>query len=313
MNREGRFRRFLVDPVARWASVVGCLLALVTLVGPTVGLVPVWAYAVGYMTFAAAITSLAFYNMVRRRHLEVEVEQWKGRTREKTERCSRLRKDLRLRQGAFQVLHDIAHEARDHMSEVFRRPVPIAQQRDRLYWRLGVMVDKVARTLTGFTGVPCASCIKIFTKTLSPDGSPKLMTFCRDDASKHGRGKKDRQETFTVEGNYDFDYILNSAGRYFFSNDLIASEAAGEYWNERPGWAKYYRAAMVLPIQRSWIPGDRENFHDILGFLCVDTEKTNILDENELFGFLATVADTMYLPLSMVVPLEEEGTQWQRK
>jgi hypothetical protein len=98
--------------------------------------------------------------------------------------------------------------------------------------------------------------------------------------------------------NTGFDEALELRGgrpSFFFSPDLWADK---NYQNERDGWQRLYRSAIVVPIRRVF---DRQKPRiDLIGLLCVDTTSANRLNCTYCVEFLAAFADQMYNFLSIL-------------
>jgi hypothetical protein len=260
-----------------------------------------WVLASAFWFFAVSLVGFLAYEVHMRRSVEVDL---KGNLQAATQQRDGLarqfedcRAELERYTESLGLFHEAAHELRDHLFVAEAEKWTDQDRQKDLFHRLTAVLDELVRVFCVLTQQECAACVKLFSEDTDSEGGRLLITFCRDRQSKRKRGQNDGQERFSIDKNHDFLYIINSDKNYFCSNDLVNHEG---YFNERPDFDKRYRSAIVVPVQRSTVNGEPADFHDILGFLCVDSLKTNVFNEMESVKLLGAVADTMYWPLHLL-------------
>ena len=158
-------------------------------------------------------------------------------------------------------------------------------------------LSQLTEVFSRLTGTICSASIKVLIQDFRVYGfEAHIATFARDYRSLSTRGNPVYQSPMTLEENTDFKLIVQNlkAGNpvcHFLSNDLLKDALKG-YRNSRFGkefyntaqthtgargysllneiWTLEYRSAIVVPIY----PLQAEKEHDLVGFLCIDSPKT---------------------------------------
>jgi hypothetical protein len=200
-------------------------------------------------------------------------------------------------------LHHAVHYIRDTLRTV--RGLP---ERQFAHDHVQRVVDDVAMAFALATRTNCRVCIKVLSASPAapdlttlpmPDRVRYLLvrTYIRDcvNAPAHEGERAD-----WLNDNSDLcELFTNPQQRRFISNDLQALYNRGAYRNSHlPGeftqWPLPYRSAMVWPIRRLGGASVLHPDHELLGFLCVDAQMTNVFVERFDFEMGALFADALY-------------------
>jgi hypothetical protein len=103
------------------------------------------------------------------------------------------------------------------------------------------------------------------------------------------------EDGYDLEENTGFKKALEDVpGRpsHFFSADLIKDFHKGNYHNTRGGWQHFYKSTIVVPIRHK--SESEPQKADVVGFLCLDTNSRNRLNDGYHVELLAAFADQMY-------------------
>ena len=194
------------------------------------------------------------------------------------------------------------------------------------YKRLGNItqecVNQVSDVINELMGMPekgrgsiCA-CIKMISihEKDKPIAERSLITLAR---SKNSSSKRKRKTEKDVIGkNTDFLALSEGYRNYYYGIDLRKKFEKGDYINSTPNFS--YESTIVVPIRytnlepkvkvvskgkKKQVEINVKNDVDIVGYLCIDTEKVLYDWENndevkEIVKILAVYADTLYVYLS---------------
>jgi YHS domain-containing protein len=288
MRRLSRYR----DDLLLWIVLISGTLTAVNLASILLINIeiPAWVYAVGYSLFSITLVALVAYTAYSRRQTTASLESAITKIQQyeiglATQRLE-LRNEGKGLNKFFRVFGGLLKNL--HKDEVGR------------YYLFVEAMDAIADYQLLITKHQCASCIKIFVSDREPNGQRSVKTFCRDTKSKMTRGRHDGREVFRVDNNTAFSTILREGNPYFFSNNLLAEV---QYRNEREGFQRFYRSTVIVPILGFLPPDVSDSMHDtqdvgaILGFLCVDSQETNVFDEKATVEFLTSMANILFWPI----------------
>jgi hypothetical protein len=184
-------------------------------------------------------------------------------------------------------IHKVLHSLRDAAFITILHGVDANHKHD-FHDHLHASVDELEAAFRVITGTPCRICVK---QTLPVKGENKVQVF---DLIRSGS----TQLSYTVKNpdwvheNTDFSHILDGKGNHFFSNDLPNLQSSGKYLNSHPGAT--YKSTIVWPIRKLVTSSIDQRVQPFLGFLCVDSEDTDVFDPVLDFSIGAGIADTLY-------------------
>ena len=165
---------------------------------------------------------------------------------------------------------------------------------------LSSVCQRISNIFGRLTGRDCMIAVKLLTK--KEDGTLYATTCSRSEDHSERDKPSPKESQVNTGRNTAFDCALDpkTTGRipYFYSADLLKLRAHGGYNNERSRWERYYKSAIVVPIQCSGVPGKLER-NDI-GLLCVDTKSRNRLNDSYHVEIMAAFADQMYNFISLM-------------
>lgn len=183
-------------------------------------------------------------------------------------------------------------------------------------------VNQVSDVINEFIGMPAAgkssicACIKMISiheknKTIE---ERSLVTLARSKNSTNERKQKNKKDI--IGKNTDFLDLSEGYRNYYYGIGLREKYESGEYINSTPNFS--YESTIVVPIRytslkkeikinseekKKQIEINVKNDVDIVGYLCIDTEKVfsdwEKSDEvKKVVKILALYADTLYIYLS---------------
>lgn len=201
-------------------------------------------------------------------------------------------------------LHEINHIYRDALYTLFaadNQKKPLEPERLLLTERaiLTYVCEKIAAMYWNLIGRKCVVTVKLLVE--EEDGRRFCFTWARSSREIHRQETDQASEKFAVGTgeNTGFDRAFEpgqSGPAYFYGANLPADKT---YKNQRTGWKKLYRSTIVVPIQYCPVVS-AQGKRDVLGFLCVDTRSTYLLNDTYHVQFLAAFADQMYNFLSIM-------------
>lgn len=217
----------------------------------------------------------------------------------------RVREKLLNHQRSARFIHDINHEYRDILSEVFGVALQDSEPIDSVLVTrerqiIETVCNRIASIYAGLTARPCTVSVKVITRD---DSKFTCHTYARSEP----RSRRDRDGcpgVYAIDTgeNTAFDTALQpdpSNISHFFGGDLPKMKRQNRYRNQRDNFEKYYKSAIVVPI-RSRVQVNQQNASNDRGFLCVDTLSTNCLNGGYHVELLAGFADQMYNFLSLM-------------
>ena len=295
---NGAFARQVLRPIrgttwSRLLEVLSSITSLVLFVGAVVGLhehSPAWAIVL--VVWFAILATTAFGLLWLQEH-----RAWR-RTRYA---------------AAVDEVHGALHAIRDGAAALLLRDASATDVIDDLANALTAL----ASAFTIITGQKCRATIKEVSRARSETGAPVVID-PHDDDQLRGlevttMARSSRIETQAdhlrhfVDQNTDFESLFKNPGqRWFVSNNLMTLE---HYKNS--SWhgdgPRDYQSTCVWPIQKRDAFGNTK--HDILGFLCVDSQGTGIFDERFDFWVGAGIADALY-PVLKMLHRQAEGIRY---
>jgi hypothetical protein len=213
----------------------------------------------------------------------------------------------------------IINSAFSNMHEVLR-----SQQGKEVDLREGYLVSKdlcerLADAFSLITGARCSVSIRCLS---SAHGDLESFAFARS-SYQCERRKYNDNESNDVEGEKIIHYIKNNTdfheiienigkieGRYFICNYLPLKKdyqntsfktygAPSRFLFMRPfNWSLPYRSTLVVPICPDI--ADRRTADDLLGFLCVDSRRSNVFKKDYDTDLMIGMADGLYDLIEMV-------------
>lgn len=205
---------------------------------------------------------------------------------------------------ALEHLHAAHHLLRDGASALLLRDARV----EDVVPLLSRTMTATAEAFTLITGARCRACIKQVHYPTGSSGDPspvhnaetlrplQVSTVCRDEAT--GPQPTDDSPAH-VDQNTDFEvlFLQRDKFRWFMSNDLTRMPGyKNSSWEL--GIPKTYTSTCVWPIQKMGAGAD--NTHDVLGFLCVDSQVPGIFDKRFDFHVGAAIADGLYAVLKLI-------------
>ncbi len=169
---------------------------------------------------------------------------------------------------------------------------------------LSKVCHQIASIFSRCIGKDCVVTVKLLTreKVGGEERVPCCFTWARSEiAIERDHGEAPR--LYAVEKNTAFGVALRrreAQPPHFFSADLGRLEREGRYANERPGWKRLYRSAIVVPIRHAPENIANDAVEDVIGFLCLDTRSTNRLNNTYHVHLLTSFADQMFNFLSLM-------------
>lgn len=201
--------------------------------------------------------------------------------------------------AGFTGLHALDRKSEDELTETV------------ILNSLSELCTRIARTFYTVKGHACGVCIKLI---LEKRGKARVFTFARDESSlQQGRitGKMDDKEHWISE-NTDFDTIFRNIKKggktYYISGNLpyetnYKNTKLPELPNAKKAWYDFlikgnkflleYRSTLVVPLLPYITQGSQDGLK-IRGFLCVDSPKTNVFNEQADVQILKGIADGLY-------------------
>ncbi len=179
-------------------------------------------------------------------------------------------------------------------------------------------VNQVSEVINDFMGLPrndkksicaCIKMISIYEKN-KPIAKRSLITLARSQNSSHKRIQKNKKDI--IGENTDFLDLSEGFRNYYYGVGLREKYKKGEYANSTIDFS--YESTIVVPIRytslkreikrnKKQIEINVKNDVDIVGYLCIDTEKKltdweNNAEVKNIVKILALYADTLYIYLS---------------
>jgi len=189
------------------------------------------------------------------------------------------------------------------------------------------LCDQLALTFNDYTGSTCSVCIKIFNTPTSAQ-KVSVVTLCRDSMNPKRNLPIDKSFSHEVKKNTDFVEILENFGKAgglkFFDNNLplrkgYMNTSFPNYSNHCTykgldsdldddqrvkQWPLPYQSCLVVPINETSSPISQEKF---IGYLCLDCEDINSLDDNIAYDLLSGISDGIYNSISTFVKTLNHG------
>lgn len=130
--------------------------------------------------------------------------------------------------------------------------------------------------LTEVLGEKTRTCIKLLHENEPGKQIEYLYTFCRDDLHPHISQQREHKEKIPINENTDFNSIYYGGKNYFIGNTLKKDYLNGKYLNSSNTFE--YNSAYVIPICEEYFKRGCRGpaLSDIVGFLCVDSNKENV-------------------------------------
>ena len=161
-------------------------------------------------------------------------------------------------------------------------------------------VDLIAQCLSSYNKDTISVCIKVIEPGQEnvDDLDKKAKTFVR--SSNTSRERKRVDECITLGKNTDFKHLCDATNIWYHGVDLKKLFAEGKYNTEAKteDWQKKYNSTIVVPIRYfDTNEGKGDSIHDILGFLCIDSN--SVIEKWDSDGafelqYLAVFADLIY-------------------
>lgn len=207
------------------------------------------------------------------------------------------------------------HDIRDNIKELdnniedFNKNIEVLSNRVRTYMfenltrTMQAYTDFLADYLSGYCDSTISVCIKIVKFEDQNEDKPEAMTLTRSSNTKKNRVKEN--EIVSIKDNDDFKFLYEGKNTFYGKANLIKEHNEGNY-NVQDNiniWSRKYMSTLIAPIRyySENIKYNNTNLNfDILGFLCIDSDKVMKQWENpnsHELNVLAIFADTMYIYL----------------
>ena len=176
---------------------------------------------------------------------------------------------------------------------------------------LASVCQRISKIFNKLTGRDCMITFKVLTKE---DGKSYATTCSRSEDHSERDNTEPRRFKVNVGCNTAFDHALrpDTTGRipHFHSADMLKLRDHGEYQSERPRWERYYKSAIVVPVNCF---GSREKpERNDIGLLCVDTKSRNRLNDSYHVEIMAALAYQMYNFISFMRGIYTVSTEKER-
>lgn len=177
---------------------------------------------------------------------------------------------------------------------------------------LKMSLRNLARAFSLITDHDCRVSIKIISagaQSANDIHDLKISTLCR---SNEGQ-EPDRTNPDRIEGNTDFKKIFVDKVDFFFSNDLLKERDNGyenSHWDDEVFRNKSfeYLATIVWPISRPQSEATQSAQHrEVIGFLCVDTHKTDVFHRMYDTSIGTAFAQALYLAIQRYRTKQEQA------
>lgn len=160
------------------------------------------------------------------------------------------------------------------------------------------LCDNLESLFSSMTKSKCAVSIKVFVN--KDDGiaveSCSVINLVRD--SKHFSRNTDKYKEInhTIIGNSSYTYVINNVlkgnGDFLYVNNNI--NATDNYLNTSKNAYTNgllpYNSELVYPLLPAYCNNDKQENQKILGFLCIDSEKTNCFPHTEYIQEIMRIA-----------------------
>jgi len=162
------------------------------------------------------------------------------------------------------------------------------------------LLDKLKIIFEAKTKSECSVSIKIPTLTGKMSSETKIINICRDTNSGDRNTEAYIKKPHLISANTCFNNIcdgLANSGDYFYVNNNIPKSE--DYKNSSTSTYKHnklpYVSEIVVPLIPLYVTeADTETELIALGFLCVDSNKTNVFDTRYDLDILQGVAEGIY-------------------
>ena len=157
---------------------------------------------------------------------------------------------------------------------------------------LSAVCQRIENIFSRILNRKCTVTIKLLT---TEDGRSYAQTLTRS-VSKSVRDENKLKYQVGTGENTAFDVAsekgIGKKPPHYFSPDL---EKEDHYMNQRQKYIEYYRSVLVVPIRGTNYgkEGTREEF-DNIGFLCIDTQSTHRLNDNNHLYMITSFSCQMY-------------------
>jgi hypothetical protein len=256
--------------------------------------------------FCGSFTALWFllYQQERRHLAELQRRDQAFRSQLQLQEREYVRK---ARYGsATSLIHDAFHKLRD--AAVVQMAYP--NDSEAFFGLIRESITSLAGAFTLIAGAACRVCIKQIGNGERPADARQILVSDLARSSGNRRRPVIPSRPDYISDNTDFEELFDGSGTYFFSNDLRVLSQGGQYKNSH--WTRdtvearrfEYLATIVWPIHKTVSNASAAkdlnaitDYHDLLGFLCVDSLETDVFDQNQDVGFGAAYADALYIVL----------------
>jgi hypothetical protein len=227
-------------------------------------------------------------------------------------------------------LHFVNHIVRDYIFRLLNKDTNVPQLEKTIEW----FVNAVAECFSVTTGHRCRCCIKAAVvnnkrkkkKSVSQKVIAKVI--CRDKKTRTllqaaQTVQNDLQREHILSSNTDFAQIWDGNERFYVCNDILKAYANDEYINssidkskvkidkgEVIDWHLPYKSTLVVPIRSNFLfpKSKTENSYECWGFLCVDSNETNVFDSACLVELAGSFADLFFQFLKISQEIENDNS-----
>ena len=210
--------------------------------------------------------------------------------------------------------HQLTHRYRDLRANIeLRKESKLLDNRELVsliqnYCRR--LLDSLCTLLTGLLGYPVYGCIK----QIDANGltTPRAITnetvsdFVRSSNTPDDRKSDRKPKQSRIRDNTDFLELMdyNNIRNQFYQPNLLEyakelQEDDHEYKNSTRNWQDFYLGTVVVPIQieNELCINSETEAYNVVGFLCVDTNKKNVFKKKykvPITDLVKAYADLLY-------------------
>jgi hypothetical protein len=227
-------------------------------------------------------------------------------------------------------LHFVNHIVRDYTAKLLTKDDNIPQ----LEQTIELFVDAVSECFSVITGHRCRCCVSEASiknsvveknkrkqkKRISQKVIAKVI--CRDTKTRESTPQSNLQKEHILSDNTDFTQIWDKNEHVYVCGDIPKAYANQEYINssidkskvkitngEVVGWHLPYKSTLVVPIRSNFLfPTTKaDDCYECWGFLCVDSNETNVFDNPCLVELAGSFADLFFQFLTISQKIENDN------
>ena len=206
-------------------------------------------------------------------------------------------------QDIYESISEINEIYRDTLKALFSGQDPITDAATLLEEEkntLSAVCERIENIYSRLIKRHCMVTVKLLIE--ENQRSYAIMLTRSEKKSSRERGPRNRYEVGTG-ANIAFDKATmkrnGKKSSHYHSSDL--SKEGNEYSNQRQNYMEFYRNVLVVPIRATNV-GEEGTDHefDNIGFLCIDTNSTNRINDGYHLHMLTSLSNQMYNFMSLM-------------